>query len=93
MPGRLSGRVEAVGGGRVGDVPVAAASDASSGVVGLEEAAVVVVERVEEDLGVVLEVVGEAPVCPEKKEINCISMFLHLISVQGGAFPRGPGLG
>ena len=57
MPGRLPGRVEAVGGGRVGDVPVAAAHG-----VGLEEAAVIVVEGVEEDLGLILEVVGEAPV-------------------------------
>ena len=61
---RLAGRVEAVGTGRVGDVAVAAA--AASGV-GLEEAAVVVVERVEEDLRVILKVVGEAPVCSEMK--------------------------
>ena len=64
LPGRLPGRVEAVGGGRVGDVPVAA--PAADGV-GLEEAAVVVVERVEEDLGLILEVVREAPVRPAKR--------------------------
>ena len=59
---RLAGRVEAVGTGRVGDVAVAAASG-----VGLEEAAVVVVERVEQHLRVIFKVVGEAPVCSEMK--------------------------
>ena len=74
LPGRLPGRVEAVGGGRVGDVPVAA--PAADGV-GLEEAAVVVVERVEEDLGLILEVVGEAPVRPAK-DTDFIFRFLKI---------------
>ena len=64
----LSGSVETVGGGRVGDVPVAAA-DASSGVVGLEEAAVVVVQGVEQHLRLILEVVREPPVRPENKDM------------------------
>ena len=77
LPAALSGGVEAVGGGRVGDVAVAAC--ASHGVC-LEEAAVVVVERVEEDLGVVLEVVGEAPISPEKdqnNDMNSIYILVH----------------
>ena len=41
MPAALSGGVEAVGGGRVGDIAVAACAGHG---VGLEEAAVVVVE-------------------------------------------------
>ena len=67
----LPGGVEAVGGGRVGDVPVAAAADASSaaGVVGLEEAAVVVVQGVEQHLRLILEVVGEPPVRPGNKDM------------------------
>ena len=67
----LPGGVEAVGGGRVGDVPVAAAaSDASAaGVVGLEEAAVVVVQGVEQHLRLILEVVREPPVRPANKDM------------------------
>ena len=72
----LSGGVEAVGGGRVGDVPVAAASDASSaGVVGLEEAAVVVVQGVKQHLRLVLEVVREPPVRPANKGNHCIWIY------------------
>ena len=55
LPVPRSRIVEAVGGGRVGHV-------APAGAVGLQEAAVVVVERVEQHLGLLLEVVGEAPV-------------------------------
>ena len=64
----LSGGVEAVGGGRVGDVPVTT-SDASAGVVGLEEAAVVVVQGVKQHLRLVLEVVREPPVRPANKDM------------------------
>ena len=68
----LPGGVEAVGGGRVGDVPVAAASDASSGVVSLEEAAVVVVQGVEQHLRLILEVVREPPVRPGNKDMSSL---------------------
>ena len=66
----LPGGVEAVGGGRVGDVPVTTSNaSAAAGVVGLEEAAVVVVQGVEQHLRLILEVVREPPVRPGNKDM------------------------